>query len=149
MDKPSSQTRKQSTTEKKPKRPWSLIFFAVWIAILGGVNLMRAAILFQQIPLLAKLGIPTNWTVAILGTVWGVGLVAGAVGLWFRWEPARWAILLLVPAHYLTQWLYSMLTTQASYGQGQIWPYTVFALLVITYSTWFLTRRPTRQQFKK
>lgn len=81
---------------------------------------------------------------AILSAVWGVGLLAGAVGLWLRWEPARWAVLFLVPAYYLTHWLDWLLSTR-----DRIAPYTVFALLAVAYSTWFLTRRRTRQQFKR
>jgi hypothetical protein len=133
----------------KPKRPLSFKLFVAWIAILGGLSLTWSFLRYQQIPLLDQFGLPPNWPVVILGVVWGVGLLAGAVGLWLRWEPARWAVLFLVPAYYLTQGVYSALTTQASYGRNQIWPYTIFALLVIAYSTWFLTRRRTREQFGK
>lgn len=135
--------------DHKPKRPLSFIVFALWIVTLGAISLMRSALLIQQISVLVEFGVPANWTVAILGMVWGVGFLVSVVGFWLRWEPARWAILLLVPAYYLTRWLDVMLSTQASYGLSQIGPYTVFALLVIAYSTWFLTRRPTREQFRR
>ena len=135
--------------EEKAKRPLSFKLFAAWIAILGGISLIRAFLLFRQIPLLVGLGLPANWTVAILGVVWAVGFLASAVGLWLRWEPARWAVLLLVPAYYLTHWLDWTLSARAGYARGRIGPYTIFALLVIAYSTWFLTRRRTRQQFQR
>ena len=134
---------------EKLKRPLSFKLFTVWVAILGGISLTRSALLFQQMPTLVELGLPANWTVAILGILWGVGLVAGAVGLWLRWEPARWAVLLLVLAYYLTHWLDWMLSARAGHARGRIGPYTVFALLVIAYSTWFLTRRSTRRQFRQ
>lgn len=130
------------------KRPLSFKLFAAWIAILGIVSLTRSAVLLQQAPMLIELGLSANWVMAILGVVWGVGLLAGAVGLWLRREPARWAILFLVPAYYLTHWLDWLLSARAGYARGRIEPYTVFALLVIAYSTWFLTRRRTRQQFE-
>jgi hypothetical protein len=133
----------------RSKRPLSLTLFAAWIAILSGISLTRAFMLLQQIPVRVELGLPANWTMAILSVVWGAGLLAGAVGLWLRWEPARWAVLLLVPAYYLTHWLYWRLSTRADYARSQIWPYTIFALLVIVYSTWFLSRRRTRQQFQR
>jgi hypothetical protein len=107
------------------KRPLSLTLFAVWIAILSGISLTRAFMLLQQIPVRVELGLPANWTMAILR------------------EPARWTVLLLVPAYYLTHWLYWRLSTRADYARGQIWPYTIFVLLVIAYSTWFLTWRRT------
>jgi hypothetical protein len=122
----------------QPKRPLSLILFAVWIAILGGISLGRSILLLQQIAMSVDPSLEANRTVAILGILWGVGLLAGAVGLWLRWQPARWIVLLLVPIYYLTQWLHTVLTTRASYGQGRILPYTVLALLAIAYSTWFL-----------
>jgi uncharacterized membrane protein len=131
------------------KRPLSLTLFAVWIAILSVISLTRAFMLFQQIPVQVALGLPANWTMAILSAVWGAGLLAGAVGLWLRWEPARWAVLFLVPAYYLTHWLYWKLSARADYARGQIGPYTIFVLLVIAYSTWFLTWRRTRQQFQR
>ncbi len=142
-------TTRLSTPHEKPKRPPSLILFAVWIAVLGGISLARSVLLLRQIPEPVELDLPANWTVAILGIVWGVGLLAGAVGLWLRWQPARWAVLLLVPIYYLTHWLQTVLTTRASYGQGRILPYTVLALLAIAYSTWFLSRQCTRQQFRR
>jgi len=43
----------------------------------------------------------------------------------------------------------NLYTTRAGYARGRIGPYTIFALLVIAYSTWFLTRRRTRQQFQR
>jgi hypothetical protein len=141
--------RSQPSPEKKIQRPFSLILFCAWIAILGVISLTRAFMLFQQIPLQVELGLPTSWTMAILSAVWGVGLAAGAVGLWLRWEPARWAVTLLVPAYYVTHWLYSLLSSRASYARGRIGTYTVFALLVIAYSTWFLHRRRTRRQFRR
>jgi len=131
------------------KRPLNLTLFAVWIAILGGISLARSALLWQQVPVLTELGRPTNGIVIVLGIVWGMGLLAGAVGLWLRRELARRAILFLVPAYYLTQWLYAALTSRASYGLGRLGPYTALALLVVSYSTWFLTRRRTRQQFRR
>jgi uncharacterized membrane protein len=134
---------------EKPKRPLSFKLFAAWIAILGVGSLVRSALLFQQCPVLVELGLPANWTIVILGIVWGVGLLVGAVGLWLRWKPARWAVLLLVPAYYLTHWLDWMLSARAGYARGRIGPYTVFALLVIAYSVWFLTRHRTRQQFQR
>jgi hypothetical protein len=133
----------------KPKRPLSLALFSAWVAILAGISLMRAFMLLQQIPLRVELGLPANWTMAVLSLVWGVGLLAGAVGLWLRREPARWAVLLLVPAYYLTHWLYLILSSRASYARGQMWRYTIFALLVVAYSTWFLTRHRTRRQFRR
>jgi hypothetical protein len=78
-----------------------------------------------------------------------VGLLAGAVGLWIRWEPARWGVTFLVPAYYVTYWLYTVLSSRADYARPRIGLYTVFVLLVIAYSTWFLTRRGTRQQFRR
>ena len=135
--------------EEKAKRPLSFKLFAAWIAILGGISFIRSFMLFKQIPLLVGLGLPANWTVAILGVVWAVGFLASAVGLWLRWEPARWMVLLLVPAYYLTHWLDWALSARAGYARGRIGPYTIFALLVIAYSTWFLTRRRTRQQFQR
>ncbi len=138
-----------SKTESKPKRPLSLTFFAVWIAILGVLSLTRAFTLYRPLPAPFEPNLPANWTTAVLSVVWGVGLLAGAVGLWLRWEPARWAVLILVPAYYLTHWLYSVLTSRASYALSQMGPYTVFALLVIAYSTGFLTRRRTREQFRR
>ena len=134
---------------RTPKRPLSLIVFAAWIATLGLISLTRSALHLRQMPVLLELGLATNWTVVALGVVWGVGLLGGAVGLWLRWAPARWAVLLLVPAYYLTHWLDWMLSTQASYGRSRIGPYTVLALLAIAYSTWFLTWRRTRQQFQR
>jgi len=134
---------------RTPKRPLSLIVFAVWIATLGLISLARSALHLRQMPVLLALGLATNWPIVALGVVWGVGLLGGAVGLWLRWMPARWAVLLLVPAYYLTHWLDWMLSTQASYGRSRIGPYTVLALLAIAYSTWFLTRRRTRQQFQR
>jgi len=134
---------------KKPARPLSLILFAVWIAILGGISLGRSILLFQQVAMSVDPSLEANRAVALLGVVWGVGLLAGAVGLWLRWEPARWAVLLLVPAYYLTQWLHVVLTSRASYARGQIGPYTILALAAVAYSTWFLTRRRTRQQFRQ
>ena len=142
-------TKSEPTPSAKPKRPLNFILFVVWIAILGIVSLTWSFVRFQQIPTLIKLGRPPSWAVVILGVVWGVGLLAGAVGLWLRWEPARRAVLFLVPAYYLTQWLNSIATTQASYSRDRIWTYTIFALLVVAYSTWFLTRRRTRQLFQR
>jgi len=131
----------------KPKCPWSLKFFAAWIALLGMIGLTRAFVLFQPLPLPLQ-GLPLNWTMIILSVMWGLGLLASAVGLWFRWEPARRAALFLVPAYYLTHWLSLIFFTRASYGRAQIGPYTIFVLLVIAYSTWFLVRRATRRQFQ-
>ena len=131
----------------KPKRPLSFILFAVWIAVLGGLSLTWSIVRFMQMPVLVGLGLPVNWAVAIVGLAWGVALLAGAVGLWLRWEPARWAVLFLVPAYYLTQGLDWLLSVRAGYARGQIGPYAAFALLVIAYSTWFLNRRRTREQF--
>jgi hypothetical protein len=133
----------------KPKRSLNFKLFVAWIAILGSISLVRSALLFQQVQTLAELGLPANRTMAILGLVWGVGLVAGAAGLWLRWEPARWAVLLLVPAYYLTHWLDWFFSARAGYASRRIGAYTILALLVIVYSTWFLTRRRTRQQFRK
>jgi hypothetical protein len=133
----------------KPKRPLSFKLFVAWIAILGSISLVRSALLFQQIPMLVELGLPANWTMAMLGLVWGVGLVAGAAGLWLRWEPARWVVLLLVPAYYLTHWLDWFFSARAGYASRRIGPYTILALLVVVYSAWFLTRRRTRKQFRK
>ncbi|UCC63295.1 MAG: hypothetical protein JSV36_21600 [Anaerolineae bacterium] len=134
---------------RNPKRPLSLIVFAAWIATLGLISLARSALHLWQVPVLLELGLATNWPVVTLGMVWGLGLLGGAGGLWLRWAPARWAVLLLVPAYYLTHWLDWMLSIQASYGRSRIGPYTVLALLAIAYSTWFLTRRRTRQQFQR
>ena len=142
-------TKSEPTTPTRPKRPLNFKLFVVWIAILGIVSLTWSFVRFQQIPALIKFGRPPNWAVVILGVVWGVGLLAGAVGLWLRWEPARWAVLFLVPAYYLTQWLNSIATTQASYGRDRIWTYTIFVLLVVAYSTWFLSRRRTRELFRR
>jgi hypothetical protein len=133
----------------KPTRPLSLIIFAIWIAILGGISLGRSILLLQQIAMSVDPSLEANRMAAILGIVWGAGLLAGAVGLWLRWEPARWAVLLLVPTYYLTQWLHVVLTSRASYARSQIWPYTILALSAVAYSTWFLTRRRTRQQFRQ
>jgi len=142
-------TTPQATQQEKPKRPLGLILFPAWIAVLGVISLTRAFMLFQQIPLQVELGLPANWTMAALSTLWGVGLVAGAVGLWLRWESARWAVTFLVPAYYVTHWLYAVLSSRANYARSQMGTYTIFALLVIAYSTWFLTRRRTRQQFRR
>lgn len=136
-------------SDTTPKRPLNLTLFAVWLAILGGISLARSTLLWQQAPALTELGQPTNGAVVVLGIVWGMGLLAGAVGLWLRREMARRAVLFLVPAYYLTQWLYAALTTRASYGLSRLGPYTALALLVVAYSTWFLTRRRTRQQFRR
>ena len=134
----------------KPRRnrPPSFILFAVWIAILGGLSLTWSIVRFQQMPTLLGLGFPTNWAVATLGLAWGMGLLAGAVGLLLRWEPARWAVLFLVPAYYLTQGLDWLLSVRAGYASGRIGLYIVFSLLVTAYNTWFLTWRRTREQFK-
>ena len=136
------------SSKPKRKRPLSFILFVVWIAILGGLSLTWSAVRFQQMADLAQLGTAPNWVVATLGLAWGLGLFAGAVGLWFRWEPARWAVLFLVPVYYLTQGLDWLLSVRASYALSQIAPFTIYALLVIAYSTWFLTRRRTREQFE-
>ena len=135
--------------KERANRPFSLTLFSIWIAILGGISLIRAFTLFQQIPMLVEWGLPANWTMALLSAAWGVGLLAGAVGLWLRWEPARWVVTLLAPAYYVTYWLYTVLSSRADYASPQIRRYTVFVLLVIAYSTWFLTRRGTRQQFRR
>jgi uncharacterized membrane protein len=132
----------------KVKRPLNLIVFALWIAILGVISLMRSALLFQQMPTLLELGLAANWMTAALGMVWGVGLLGGAVGLWLRWEPARWAVLLLVPAYYLTHWLDWQFSARAGYARGRIGPYTVLSLAAIAFSTWFLARQRTRQHFQ-
>lgn len=133
----------------KPKRPLSFTLFAIWIAVLGGLSLTWSIVRFLQMPVLLELGLPANWAVSILGLAWGVGLLASAVGLWLRWEPARWAVLFLVPAYYLTQGLDWLLSVRAGYARGQIGLYIAFALLVIAYSTWFLNRRRTREQFRR
>jgi len=130
-------------------RTLSFKLFNAWIVILGLISLARSALLFQQIPTLVELGLPANWTVAVLGVVWGLGLLGGAVGLWCHKEFSRRAILFLVPAYYLTHWLDWVLSARASYARGRIVLYTVLALLVIAYNTWFLSRRPTRQQFQR
>ncbi len=43
----------------------------------------------------------------------------------------------------------NLCTTRTDYACGRIGPYTILALLMIAYSTWFLTRRRTRQQFQR
>jgi hypothetical protein len=136
-------------TASKPKRPWSFRIFCLWIAVLGLISLTRAAILFWQMPTLAQLGLPTRWAMAVLSAVWGLGLVAGAVGLWLRREPARWAVLALVPAHYVSYGVYLLVSTKADYGQSRLGPYTVLALLATGFSTWFLTWRRTREMFQR
>ena len=135
-------------TATKPKRPWSLRLFCLWIAVLGLVNLTRAAALFWQMPTLAQLGLSTHWATAVLSTVWGLGLLAGALGLWLRRNLARRAVLFLVPAQYLSYWIYLFTCTKASYGQTRLGPYTVVVLLAAAFSTWFLTQRRTREIFR-
>lgn len=135
-------------TASKPGRPWSFRLFCLWIGVLALLSLTRAATLFWQMPTLIQLGLPSHRWAAVLSAVWGVGLLAGAVGLWLRREPARWAVLILVPVYYLTYGVYLFLSTQASYGQTRLGPYAVLALLATAFSTWFLTWRRTRQMFQ-
>lgn len=132
----------------KSKRTVWLWGCAAWVLALGAIGLWRAIVLWQERTLLAELesSLSPGWLAVLIGafSICGAGLVASALGLWFRQDWARTSARAFIPLHAIVFQVYNWGFVRSGLMLERRWVAvlsSVAAVLVgITALTWKRTR---------
>lgn len=133
----------------RTRRTFWLRAFVLWTLALGILSLWRGLVLWRERALLWELGsslLPATLTLFVaFDILCGGGLVAAAVGLWWRREWARQAARALIPLYMVIVQAYVWFFLRAGLMWERRWVLLLWAMLAAALGISALTWRRSRR----